>query len=200
MRLIGLALVACLGVGCIGYNYTPTTRNAAAVKPPGCEFELLTTRPPRPYVELGVLERSMRVAGSASDFKESVRENVCNAGGDAVLTELNGLGGYIRGTVLKYQDQQGEQLAPFPGSPPAVASPSAPPAPPADGRVPATVVASAQLRSAPFAVAPVVTVLAPGQSLSVAPTSSNGWRSAKLTDGRGGYVQDAQIKVDASAP
>jgi hypothetical protein len=30
---------------------------------------------------------------------------VCRAGGDAVLAEVNGLGQYVRGTVIRYRPQ-----------------------------------------------------------------------------------------------
>jgi hypothetical protein len=37
------------------------------------------------------------------DFKEAAGPFVCAAGGDGVLTEINGLGAYIRGTVIKFR-------------------------------------------------------------------------------------------------
>ena len=75
----------------------------------------------------------------------------------------------------------------------------APPHPPTPTvtRSASVVAPSAQLRSAPFNVAPVVVVLAHGQRLFVAPTPNAGWRFATLPDGRAGYVQDAQVKLDA---
>jgi hypothetical protein len=204
-----IPLLALLFAGCVGYTYTATTQTAATAKPAGCAFDLLTTRPERAYAELGVVEHggtpNTGGATTAGAFKDMVANAVCRAGGDAVITEVNGMGIYVRGTVLKYTGQSGPPpaaaapppVAPYPGD-----APAAPAAPPAVVALPGAVVsaASAEVRSAPFAVAPVVTVVSQGQRLSVAPTSSNGWRSATLSDGRKGYVQDAQIKVDASAP
>jgi hypothetical protein len=46
-------------------------------------------------------------------------------------------------------------------------------------------------------VAPVVAVLARGQSLFVDAIPNAGWRVATLLDGRVGYIQDAQVKVSS---
>jgi len=55
---------------------------------------------------------------------------------------------------------------------------------------------SAEVRSAPFKVAPVIATLARGQRLDVEPTPKAGWRAAFLSDGRVGFIQDAQLEVD----
>jgi hypothetical protein len=74
----------------------------------------------------------------------------------------------------------------------------APPPPPPEGKKSASVVASsAEVRSAPFEGAPVVAVLSRGQRLLVDPTPNAGWRVVPLRDGRVGYIQDAQIKMDS---
>lgn len=115
MKLVELSLVTLL-VGC-GYRYTPTTQNAAAAKPANCMFDLLTTRPSRPFVELGVLEPqgSQGKQRTAAAFRDSVAADVCRVGGDAVLTEVNGLGDYVRGTVIKYRDEAAAPPSPAPG-------------------------------------------------------------------------------------
>jgi hypothetical protein len=207
MRPTALALAVALA-GC-GYSYTQTTQNAAPAKPENCSFDVLTTRPERAYVELGVLESQGSPgsgAANASIFRSRIGEQVCQVGGDAVLTEVNGLGNYVRGTVIKYTGAPAvagtpPAVAPFPGDAPAAPAAAPPVAPPAAAVATGVVSASsAEVRTAPFGVAPVVTVVSQGQRLSVAATASNGWRAATLSDGRKGYVQDAQIKVDASAP
>ena len=58
------------------------------------------------------------------------------------------------------------------------------------------VASSAELRSAPFEVAPVIAVLPRGQGLLVAATANAGWRVAALPDGRVGYIQDANVTMD----
>jgi len=65
-------------------------------------------------------------------------------------------------------------------------------------RTPALVVVpSAEVRSAPFEVAPVIAVLAHGEHLLVGETSREGWRVAFLPQGRVGYIQDAQVRGGA---
>jgi hypothetical protein len=56
---------------------------------------------------------------------------------------------------------------------------------------------SAEVRSAPFKVAPVIATLARGQRLNVASIPNEGWRVTYLWDGRVGYVQDAQVEVES---
>jgi hypothetical protein len=64
-------------------------------------------------------------------------------------------------------------------------------------KVAAIVVApSAEVRSAPFKVAPVIATLPRGQRLDVEPTPKAGWRVAFLSDGRVGFIQAAQLEVD----
>ena len=190
------SLVLLAGCMTFGYSYTPTTRNVAAAREPNCDFDLLSMRPDRPFRELGVIERVGPVSRGGSSFaaafKANVGEGVCLAGGDAVVTEVNGFGQYIRGTIIEYRDQP---------SRPAPAPPAArlPPAPVVRGKRAASIVAeSAEVRSAPFKVAPVVAVLPRGQRLAVDPTPADGWRVAVLSDGRTGYVEDAEVEVDAS--
>jgi hypothetical protein len=114
---------------------------------------------------------------------------------------------YPPGTAYPYAHPPGAWPPPPSGAPstesalePSTEAQSAPPPHPPTPVVTrsASVVApSAELRSAPFIVAPVVVVLAHGQHLFVDPTPNAGWRFATLSDGRAGYVQDAQIKVDS---
>jgi hypothetical protein len=56
---------------------------------------------------------------------------------------------------------------------------------------------SAEVRSAPFKVAPVIVSLARGDRLQVTPTPNAGWRVVFLPDGRVGYIQDVQVEVAA---
>jgi hypothetical protein len=85
-----------------------------------------------------------------------------------------------------------------PPPPPPNDSPSEPPPPlptptPQDAAI--VVAASAEVRSAPFKVAPVIATLPRGERLHVAPQPNAGWRVAFLRDGRVGYIQDAQVEV-----
>ena len=193
VALLVVPLAAC-GSSLYAYDYAPTTRYAAfAPRPVGCAFDLLTTPPGRPYVEIGVLE-TLFGASSAPTFSASVDAQVCRVGGDAVLTEVNGRGVYVRGTIVRYLDRA-------PDAPVAQAPAPPTPAPPSPaGAISATVVAeTAVVRSAPFDVAPATTHLPRGQRLDVAP-ATNGWWVATLPDGHVGYVRAADLEVAPSPP
>jgi hypothetical protein len=104
----GLLLVASLGLGCAGkYIYGQTGDGSTPPKPPGCQYPLLDAIPTRPFEELGVLAPKdiefPDVAGGATPFKEAVGEQVCAAGGDAVVVERDFQGRYVRATVIRYK-------------------------------------------------------------------------------------------------
>src|SRR5260221_417808 len=101
-----LSLLCLTASACAPYGFTATTQNAGTAKPAGCAFDILTTRPDQPFVEVGIFDVSSRLFSLPSDagtFKKAVSDDVCRVGGDAVLAEINGYGAYVRGTVLRYK-------------------------------------------------------------------------------------------------
>jgi len=90
----------------IRYDFTRTTTAPAAARPAGCQIELFTTPPAKPFVELGSLDWHRRGfsarAYNAADFMRAVQPQVCGAGGSAVLAEVGGDGAYVRGTVIRF--------------------------------------------------------------------------------------------------
>lgn len=85
-------------------NYVLTKTGApGAAKPKGCDFALVTTKVERAYEEIAILDSTV-TAEDAASFKQAVGPDVCELGGDAVLAEVNGKGGYVRGTVLRWKD------------------------------------------------------------------------------------------------
>src|SRR5712664_4077055 len=103
-----------LAVGCIaGTEYTASSSVRAQPKPESCSFDVLTTRPQRAFEELGIIDftggmisssgRRAGVPDSASALKDKAAQTVCGAGGDAVLEDVNGLGQYVRATVIRYK-------------------------------------------------------------------------------------------------
>jgi len=110
--LIGLVLGSSLG--CTAHSeFTPSTGAKLQPRPDACAFDVLTTQPNRPFDTLGSHDVAPAVAhgggstgrpSSASEFKTVVGPSVCKAGGDAVLAEVNGLGEYVRGTVIRYRE------------------------------------------------------------------------------------------------
>ncbi|MFL5311754.1 MAG: hypothetical protein ACJ79H_15010 [Myxococcales bacterium] len=116
-RLLPLAWAASLlAIGCAAQpQYMATTSVRAQPKPENCSFDILTTRPQRIFDELGIIDftggligQNGRRAGlpdNAAELKEKTARSVCDAGGDAVLAEVNGLGQYIRATVIRYKPE-----------------------------------------------------------------------------------------------
>lgn len=118
-EFVGGALLTVVFGACAqtGYIYTKTGDSGPA-KPPNCDFVIATTKVDRPYKEVGILDSQDNPPSNAADFKERVRRQVCEAGGDAVVAEVSGHGYYIRGTVLRFTEGE-----------PAAAATTAPPAP-----------------------------------------------------------------------
>jgi len=109
--LIGLLFGSLLG--CIAHSeFTPSGSAALKPKPDSCSFDVLTTQPDRAFDTLGIVDVGSAVLHggygtgrprTAAEFKDLVGSSVCKAGGDAVLAEVNGIGEYVRGTVIRYR-------------------------------------------------------------------------------------------------
>lgn len=105
-RIIALATLLSAGCG-TRYIYGRTGEVVAAAKPPNCAYVLLDAPPDKPFDELGVLAPNDiefgDMSGGPTPYKETVGEQVCAAGGDAVVVERDDNGRYVRGTVIKYR-------------------------------------------------------------------------------------------------
>ncbi len=103
LRRIAAAALAVVigGCGSIQYTYTATSTAQGPAKP-DCDFQVLATPPEAgEYEEIGFVEPvDRRPTDQVGEFKMLVRPHVCQAGGDAVLGELN-RGTYVRGVVLR---------------------------------------------------------------------------------------------------
>jgi hypothetical protein len=103
-RLIpfSLLLVAACGPA---FKFTRTAEAPAAAKPADCNFRVVSTlEESKGYQELGVLDfNSGAYVGSMAVFLEKIGPEVCAAGGDLVVGEINGLGIYVRGIVFEKQ-------------------------------------------------------------------------------------------------
>ncbi len=90
---------------------TATTTQPVTAKPSGCDFSVVTLVPQGAHQEIGTLTYEdasgfwsfgpSSHAESPDEFKRAVQAEVCRLGGDIVVTELNGRGQYVRGTVLR---------------------------------------------------------------------------------------------------
>jgi hypothetical protein len=102
MKRFTLALV--FSIGCTahyGYDLSVTATTPTAAKHAPCDFQVVTLPPSSGYEEIGTLSPSGFGAQTADDFKAGVHDDVCRIGGDLVVTEINGKGEYVRGTVLR---------------------------------------------------------------------------------------------------
>jgi hypothetical protein len=114
-RSVVVALLSALA-GCSAQpQYTQTSTKGAAARPKDCQFDVLTMRPAGAIEQLGIIDfqggavsstgRRNGLPDTAADLREKVAPDVCRAGGDAVIAEVNGLGQYLRATVIKYAPQ-----------------------------------------------------------------------------------------------
>jgi hypothetical protein len=104
--IASFAVAGCAATGPV-YRYTRTARAEPPAKQPTCDFQVAGAPDTSgSYVEVGVLDGVDRVyIQTISDFKREVQNQVCAAGGDLVVTEINGWGTYVRGVVFKKTDK-----------------------------------------------------------------------------------------------
>lgn len=57
----------------------------------------------------------------------------------------------------------------------------------------------AEVRTAPYLVSPLLLNLRAGDLLSLSDRVNDGWRRVQIPDGRTGYVQDTQVRIEARA-
>ncbi|MCC6811138.1 MAG: sel1 repeat family protein [Deltaproteobacteria bacterium] len=109
--LILIALAACAPT----YTSSRTGSYSPIAKPASCEFIVATSLPSADYVEIAVVDVSPKarskytgeglgMAKTLQDFKREAAPYVCEAGGDLLLAEMNGLGDYVRGVVFARKD------------------------------------------------------------------------------------------------
>jgi hypothetical protein len=109
--VVGCVIVALGTIGCppATYKYTQKTNVTASKREPNCSFELYPSCPPnRPYDAIGILDLAPGLTRAPSDpktFMNTVRDKVCEVGGDGVLVEVNEFGQYMRGTVIRFRDK-----------------------------------------------------------------------------------------------
>lgn len=88
--------------GCMRYELTQTTTTPMRPKVQTCDFRVVNLPPQGDYEEIATLSPTgSKCAMNPNDFKDSVHDDVCRVGGDVVITEVNGFGCYVRGTVLR---------------------------------------------------------------------------------------------------
>jgi len=106
MKLLGVLAVCMSLLGCaqrVRYSLTTSTTSPTHPNASTCSFRVVNLVPQGEYEEIGTLvpENSYIRVDNPTDFENAVRAQVCSIGGDVVVTEINGGGGYVRGTVLR---------------------------------------------------------------------------------------------------
>jgi hypothetical protein len=100
-RLLLIAAAACPGPP--KYATTVSTNRPLVAKPATCDFRVVNLAPTTGgFEEIATLTPQPGVVAYTPEaFKQSVQADVCKLGGDLVVTEINGAGAYVRGTVLR---------------------------------------------------------------------------------------------------
>jgi hypothetical protein len=84
------------------YEAVVTTSATTSPKPTGCTFDILRHRPTRAFEELAALENDYQYASSIEELREAIADEVCTAGGDAVIARPNSDGYYPGGVIIRY--------------------------------------------------------------------------------------------------
>lgn len=90
--------------GCVSAKYTHTSETTFPSKPEDCTFRVMNSQPRGDYEEIGAVLMNGSQALFPSDlskFQEMMRKDVCRAGGDIVVVDVNGIGQYVRGIVYR---------------------------------------------------------------------------------------------------
>jgi hypothetical protein len=104
MRAIIVAVVAGgILAGCAQVFFHAAGSHRYPAKPENCHIRVVAAPPGSEFEEIGLLS----VEGDHSAFRnpdafiEEAREVVCHAGGEVVLTQVNGIGAIVRGVVFR---------------------------------------------------------------------------------------------------
>jgi hypothetical protein len=111
--------VGCLSVvGCASTTMTVTGPQQPS-RGEHCDFRVLTAPPAAGFVEIATIDAPASGIGASTkldDFKTHIEPYVCQAGGDAAVAWPNGLGIYVKATVLKAKEAAAEGQPPGPSS------------------------------------------------------------------------------------
>jgi hypothetical protein len=102
VRTVALFLALTVA-GCGGPVYRFTSISAPqAPRPQDCAFAISTSPPdPRQFEEIGVLDARRQPSNRLDVFKRHAAPEICAAGGDLVVPEVNGYGYYMRGVLYR---------------------------------------------------------------------------------------------------
>lgn len=107
MRIIdALTLSSLLLLAACGSTTLTRTGTAYQSKPMNCSFDLVTAMPVDGVTEVGTVDVEPGMWGgnvytTLGDVRPVLAPHVCKAGGDIAVAQANGLGVYIKATILK---------------------------------------------------------------------------------------------------
>lgn len=100
-----LSVAACGGSG--GYRKTGGTY---AARGPNCDYRVIRNRIIEPYEELGVVDIEAfsvpQLPSNENEFRRTVGEHVCKAGGDAVIPAIDMHGRWVHGTIIRLRPSE----------------------------------------------------------------------------------------------
>lgn len=120
--LLAIAAVATASVGCVfhtkpSFPLTTSTSKPLHPKEPGCTFHVRGAFPKEDeFEEIGSMHSAGYAVDNPNQFKASVAADVCRVGGDIVVTEVNGYGQIVRGTVFRRIPQTANEPSKADGS------------------------------------------------------------------------------------
>ena len=124
----GVLGVYLLGLGaCLPSGKVSVTGPAQAPREASCDFAVLTVPPASGFVEIGAIDFSQSFTGKMyselDELKTAITPDVCKAGGDAAIALANGLGEYIKVTIVKrVPDAPARPVSAAPAAPPSAAA------------------------------------------------------------------------------
>lgn len=112
------AAIAALLSACTPFTkFSPQSGVDCAERKPGCDFEVISSRPARDYQTIGVIDLeafgARYLPNDEAAFRRAIAADVCRTGGDAVIAGINGDRRYVMATVVKWvADGQKERVCP----------------------------------------------------------------------------------------
>lgn len=92
-------------------SYSQASKKQYASKTKGCDFNFRSTMPKESFEEIGTINLAPSMYGNGipllpsdpDEMKLLIQDRVCSVGGDAVVTDINGHGQFVRATIIKFQ-------------------------------------------------------------------------------------------------
>jgi hypothetical protein len=106
---LSLLLASITGCTSVAYQFSHTGEKEYEPKKVDCKFRILSGLPQGKFEEIGVVNMThygdklgaVTTPNTPGQFDAIIRNDICNAGAELVVGEVNGLGHYVRGTVYK---------------------------------------------------------------------------------------------------